>query len=155
MKDKWLKDLHDRMSEFKMDAPDDLWAEIEKAERKRNPNPGIWIRMKRYASIAAASIAVLIIGRYILFSKDSDVPLQLTTTQDHAPELISQVEEHSKNAGPSYQSNLTTLRLTAIKSAILPPEVEVANIGHLLHQIILPIQSLLSAYFHQEESVPI
>jgi len=54
MKDEWLNDLRDRMSEFEMDAPDDLWAEIESAEKNRRNRyvvPALWV--KRLSAVAA------------------------------------------------------------------------------------------------------
>ena len=61
MKDKWLKDLHDRMSEFEMDSPDNLWDEIEAIElsRQRKPAPVIAVWSKRLLTVAAAVAIVL------------------------------------------------------------------------------------------------
>ncbi len=63
MKDKWLKDLRDCMSEFEMDAPDNLWAEIEKEEIRRTrkqPKP-VFVWVKRLSAVAAAAAVVLLI----------------------------------------------------------------------------------------------
>lgn len=62
MKDKWLKDLKDRMSEFEMDVPDNLWEEIERIEHSRLPNSGgkgrAWLKIM---SGIAAMVAILIL----------------------------------------------------------------------------------------------
>lgn len=66
MKDKWLKDLHDRMSEFEMDSPDNLWDEIEAIElsRQRKPAPVIPVWGKRLLAVAAAVAIVLSVAYY-------------------------------------------------------------------------------------------
>lgn len=66
MKDKWLKDLHDRMSEFEMDSPDNLWDEIEAIElsRQRKPAPVIAVWSKRLLTVAAAVAIVLSVAYY-------------------------------------------------------------------------------------------
>ena len=38
MKDKWLSELQNRMSDFEMDTPENLWAQIEAAEVSRGEN---------------------------------------------------------------------------------------------------------------------
>ena len=121
MKDKWLKDLHDRMSEFEMDTPDNLWAEIEKAEAQRCPKPkvSIWIWMKRYSSVAAAAIVALVIGGYIFFSKDSGLNPQLTTTAYNAPEQVIQVEEH-QISGESTLTSTSPLTSTKTQQTVKP-----------------------------------
>lgn len=66
MKDKWLKDLHDRMSEFEMDSPDNLWDEIEAIEvsRQRKPVPVIPVWGKRLLAVAAVVAIVLSVAYY-------------------------------------------------------------------------------------------
>lgn len=66
MKDKWLKDLHDRMSEFEMDSPDNLWDEIEAIElsRQRKPAPVIAVWSKRLLTVAVAVAIVLSVAYY-------------------------------------------------------------------------------------------
>jgi len=74
MKDKWLKDLHDRMSEFEMDAPDNLWAEIEKEENRRTGKQmrpvSLWV--KRLSAVAAVAVVVLLTANYIFTLIDED-----------------------------------------------------------------------------------
>jgi len=79
MKDKWLKDLHDRMSEFEMDAPDNLWAEIEKEEMRRTgkqPKP-VFLWVKRLSAVAAAAAVVLLTANYIF------TPSNIEKTGEH------------------------------------------------------------------------
>lgn len=61
MKDKWLKDLHDRMSEFEMDSPEHLWDEIERAELQRlgKRRVPVWLWCRRLAAAAAVVAIVL------------------------------------------------------------------------------------------------
>lgn len=74
MKDKWLKDLHDRMSGFEMDAPDNLWAEIEKEEIRRtgkHPKP-VLLWVKRLSAVAAAAAVVLLTAYHVFTLMDVD-----------------------------------------------------------------------------------
>lgn len=121
MKDKWLKDLHDRMSEFEMDTPDNLWAEIEKAETKKCPKPktNIWIWMKRYSSVAAAVILALVIGGYFFFNKDNGLNPQLATTAYNAPEQIIQVED-CRISGESTLTSTSPLTSTKMQQTVKP-----------------------------------
>lgn len=66
MKDKWLKDLHDRMSEFEMDSPDNLWEEIEAIElrRQRESSSTKLSRGKRWIAVAAVVAVVLSMAYY-------------------------------------------------------------------------------------------
>ncbi|MCM1052188.1 MAG: PorT family protein [Paenibacillus sp.] len=66
MKDKWLKDLHDRMSEFEMDSPDNLWDEIEEIElrRQRESSSTILSPGKRWMAVAAVVAVVLSMAYY-------------------------------------------------------------------------------------------
>lgn len=130
MKDKWLKDLHDRMSEFEMDAPDNLWADIENAEKKRNskPKPVIRLWIRRYSSVAAAIVA-LAIGGYIFFNKPGNIDFSLETS-DNATDLISQVKKSSGN--PINPANSTAPALLAalsrIQNSALPIKVATSNL---------------------------
>jgi len=66
MKDKWLNDLHDRMSDFEMDSPSGLWEEIERAQPagNRNRNAAIWLWCKRLSSVAAIVVIIFLVANY-------------------------------------------------------------------------------------------
>lgn len=105
MKDKWLKDLHDLMSEFEMDTPDNLWAEIEKAEEKRcaKPKSPVWVWIRRYSSVAAAAIVAMLIGGYILFNNSSDITPYLESPRFASESISPEEESDMRDEDPNYQ----------------------------------------------------
>ncbi len=72
MKDKWLHDLHDRMSDFEMAPPDSLWETIEKAEKQRHAKRRRFILLSKRAAMAAACIAAVLALSYR--HRPTDVP---------------------------------------------------------------------------------
>lgn len=70
MKDKWLKDLKNRMSDFEMDTPDGLWAQIEAAEAARGTmrKRRRFVYLKRAAAVAAVILLILSAGLYLNFN---------------------------------------------------------------------------------------
>lgn len=70
MKDKWLSELQNRMSDFEMDTPENLWAQIEAAEAARGGNKPRrrFIYLGRAAAVAAIILLVFIAGRFLDFN---------------------------------------------------------------------------------------
>lgn len=97
MKDKWLKDLHDRMSEFKMDTPDNLWAEIEKAEKSRtSPKYRPLITWIKRASAAAAIIAV--ISAYFIHFNTPDLRVNRSIADNNINTSVMDMTEKISNS---------------------------------------------------------
>lgn len=67
MKDKWLNDLKNRMSDFEMDTPENLWAQIEAAEVTRGENKPRrqFLYLWRAAAVAAIISLVFIAGHFM------------------------------------------------------------------------------------------
>ena len=66
MKDKWIKDLHDRMEDFEMDAPDGLWESLQHvpvASGCEKPKTRLVTRRRIYG-IAASVMAILSLSLY-------------------------------------------------------------------------------------------
>ncbi len=59
MKEDWLKDIRDKMSDYEAEAPQDLWARIDSAVGHRQRR-SLWLRVGHYAAAAAAVVAVVI-----------------------------------------------------------------------------------------------
>lgn len=105
MKEHWIKDIHDRLGNYEMDAPDDLWTGISSNMHKvekgtasaRKNKPSIAIRPVRYvaACIAAACIALLLYFRLGHDDKSMDIASlpQVAYKQN--------VAKHISNAGSS------------------------------------------------------
>ena len=74
MKKDWQKDIHDRMGNYEMDAPEGLWEGISKglAERKPAYNPVKAPRLSlsrtlfRAAGVAAVACIALLLGFFFL-----------------------------------------------------------------------------------------
>lgn len=74
MKKDWLKDIHDRMGNYEMDAPDGLWEGISKgmAERKpasapvKAPHLSLTRTLFRAAGVAAVACIALLLGFFFL-----------------------------------------------------------------------------------------
>lgn len=77
MKDKWLKDLHDKMADYEEEAPDMLWESIEskliqnaRAKKERNG-------FRIWKILAAAAILLLLVAVSVTyFINDDDLNLQ-------------------------------------------------------------------------------
>ncbi len=64
MKDRWLHDIHDRMSDYEIDEPAGLWGEIEARQavgRKHFPH------LRLIASVAA--MIAVVFGLWFLMTK--------------------------------------------------------------------------------------
>lgn len=75
MKEDWLKDIRDKMSDYEADAPQDLWARIDSAVGRRQRR-SLWLRIGRYAAAAAAVVAIGIVIR----SLQSDNTLEVSSS---------------------------------------------------------------------------
>lgn len=64
MKEDWLKDICDKMSDYEDEVPQDLWSAIDSAVGRRQQKK-LWIRAGRYAA-AAVVVAAIGLGIYIL-----------------------------------------------------------------------------------------
>lgn len=76
MKDKWLDDIRDKMSEFETGEPDGLWAEIE-SRQQIYPAGGrrrMWLRLRPWA-VAASLAAVLALSCLYLFRGGAEIDM--------------------------------------------------------------------------------
>lgn len=76
MKDKWLDDIRDKMSEFETGEPDGLWAEIESRQQiyPVGGRRGMWLRLRPWA-VAASLAAVLALSCVYLFRGGAEIDM--------------------------------------------------------------------------------
>lgn len=82
MSDEWLNKIHDRMSDYEVDEPDELWASIEAAQVANMRRKGILVWVRRSVAVAAMLVAVISTAVYLM---RDDIALPKLV----APELIS------------------------------------------------------------------
>lgn len=94
MKEDWLKDIRDKMSDYESDAPQDLWARIDSAVSRRHRHR-LWLRAGRYAA-AAVAVAAVGLGIYILqpdsaliVHRQSNPSTRAQTSANNAPAVTS------------------------------------------------------------------
>ena len=127
-KDKWTQQLHDKLADREVPAPEGLWADIEAAlpeasvgQRKRR---SLLIPLRRWA-IAASLAALVAGGGYLWWQADPEEPLlsqntdiPKTTEQTKIPENTETIEdigtsehseasEHSKHSGHLEKSEIS------------------------------------------------
>ena len=104
--DKWTQQLHDKLAEHEMAAPDDLWADIEAALEQAPTSPSRseksrFVALRRWT--AAAAVAALMLGGGYLWFSQSTPALQAesekmadTESTDDEPKQETVVEEQPK-----------------------------------------------------------
>ena len=104
--DKWTQQLHDKLAEHEMAAPDDLWADIEAALEQVPVSPlhrekSRFVALRRWT--AAAAVAALLLGGGYLWFRQSTTALQTNSKEtaniertDDEPKPETVVEEQPK-----------------------------------------------------------
>ena len=123
--DKWTKQLHDKLAEHEMAAPEGLWADIEAALAQQpaeapHPRPSRFVTLRRWA--AAAAVAALTLGGgYWWWNRDHE-PLPSLAKKSEAQILPSLQGEGCPKGGVG--SVTSTLRLTKIQTPPPTPPLE-------------------------------
>lgn len=90
--DKWIQQLHDKLAEHEMAAPEGLWADIEAAlPRQPKPRKARFVALRRWA--VAASFAALALGGSYLWWNRHAGPL-MSVADDVAEEKEAEPTEH-------------------------------------------------------------
>lgn len=124
MKKDWQKDIHDRMGNYEMDAPEGLWEGISKglAERKLASNPVKAPRLSlsrtlfRAAGVAAVACIALLLGFFFL-----PFDAQKGNIAQDSPHLPSHQRENiapKKDAASPYEKGTTAHKGAAIMASI-------------------------------------
>lgn len=84
MKEKWLKDIHDRMADYETDEPAGLWESVyaRLPERDKKDRRLLWLWTKRIGTAAAAIAIVATIG--LLAPKEEDIRQSVTAGTEYA-----------------------------------------------------------------------
>ncbi len=104
MKEKWLNDIHDRMSDFETDEPAGLWQQIEsqmpRKEKQHLPFLRWW---GRYGYAAAVVLLVVVLGGVGIWLTRTTAPTQMALSeqqeevpvdnQEYTPQTIPISEE--------------------------------------------------------------
>ena len=108
-KDKWTQQLHDKLAEREVAAPDDLWADIEAALPKVPVGKGkhrpLLIPLRRWA--IAASLAALVTGGGFLWWKanqpNHDGQKLAESTTDIPPQITERLQPDSEEPQASIE----------------------------------------------------
>lgn len=125
--DKWIKQLHDKLADHEVAAPEDLWADIEAALPKSvAPQKARFMTLRRWA-VAASMLALLTTGMYWWWPQEeisqqvlpqtakTETPQPVTPTEAVTEETIRVEIAEQKTAKPIERSetDLTTEERTA------------------------------------------
>lgn len=109
MKEKWLKDIHDRMTDYEVDEPGNLWTDINTKiseesglSRHHVVRHTVWLWTKRVAAVAALIALIFTIGHY-------------TARVEHQPAPVTAVISHVETDNISNDKN--TLNVTGEANA--------------------------------------
>ena len=123
--DKWTKQLHDKLAEHEMAAPEGLWADIEAALAQQpaeapHPRPSRFVTLRRWGAVAAVA-ALTLGGSYWWWNRDHE-PLPSFAKKSEAQILHSLEGEGCPKGGVG--SVTSTLRLTKIQTPPPAPPLE-------------------------------
>lgn len=125
--DKWIKQLHDKLADHEVAAPEDLWADIEAALPKSvAPQKARFMTLRRWA-VAASMLALLATGMYWWWPQEeisrqvlpqtakTETPQPVTPTEAVTEETTRVEIAEQKTAKPIERSetDLTTEERTA------------------------------------------
>lgn len=121
MKDKWLKDLHDRMADYEQDAPDMLWENIESKLIQngtlKNGHHGfrIWKTLTAAAILLLlASVAVtFLINNEALNIPDKTVLADSSSDMQDNPPVFKQTEPKTQNSALPFATKRHVVSISA------------------------------------------
>ena len=130
MNEDWLNKVHDRMTDYEIDEPENLWDAIEsqRAETSSTPRPmkrTVMIWVKRSIAAAAMIAVVISVGVYLINIKQESfqTPLLTKVTDNSAVSLENRPQNTMVHTVPTKQPSKTLIaqnRLPAHNSDILP-----------------------------------
>lgn len=138
MNEDWLHKVHDRMSDYEIDEPENLWNDIEakRAETSsipRSMKSPVMIWVKRSIAVAAMIAVVISVGVYLFKIKQnvSETPLLTKKTDNYGVGLENHQQKrvaHNNTSGMSSENLIAQNRIPAqssgMESSVLPAETE-------------------------------
>lgn len=130
MKDKWLKDIHDRMADYEINEPDGLWEDIQAAlprphDTHRARKTAVWLWIKRTcatAAAAAAIIAMITVGLHTETDTDTvneeNTTLIAAVTDNHADDITPVVTPPRQQSAET----VSTDNVTPKHSEVIEPQ---------------------------------
>ena len=119
MKEKWLKNIYNQMTDYELDEPDNLWEQIQtkiSEEKKKHNRTIVLLWTKRLASVAAIAFLLFSISQYLDRDKDSvaikttNIPTETFSKQKDNANLFS----HTNNEDIFIEKNATQNTLEKI-----------------------------------------
>lgn len=130
MKDKWLKDIHDRMADYEINEPDGLWDDIQAGlsrpnDTHRDRKAAVWLWIKRTcatAAAAAAIIAMITVGLHTETDTDTvnedNTTLIAAVTDNHADDITPVVTPPRQQSAET----VSTDNVTPKHSEVIEPQ---------------------------------
>ena len=102
MKDKWLKDIHDRMADYEINEPDGLWDDIQAGlsrpnDTHRDRKAAVWLWIKRTCATAAAAAAIIAMITVSLHNTGTDTD---TINEDNTTLIAAVTDNHADDITP-------------------------------------------------------
>lgn len=102
MKDKWLKDIHERMADFEVTEPDGLWDDIQAGlsrpnDTHRDRKAAVWLWIKRTCATAAAAAAIIAMITVGLHNTGTDTD---TVNADNTTLIAAVTDNHADDITP-------------------------------------------------------
>lgn len=102
MKDKWLKDIHDRMADYEINEPDGLWDDIQAGlsrpnDTHRDRKAAVWLWIKRTCATAAAAAAIIAMITVGLHNTGTDTD---TINADNTTLIAAVTDNHADDITP-------------------------------------------------------
>lgn len=111
MKEDRLKDIRDKMSDYEVEVPQDLWSAIDSAVGRRQQKK-LWIRAGRYAAAAAVVVAAIGLGIYILqpdntlvVHSESNPSTRAQASANNAPAVTSADADPGNNSAAEIRAS--------------------------------------------------
>lgn len=130
MNEDWLQKVHDRMTDYEIDEPGNLWDAIESQRAKTSSNSRpmkrpVMIWVKRSIAAAAMIAVVISVGIYLINIKQeaSQVPMLTKVSDNSVSSLENRPQNTMVHTVPTKQPSKTLIaqnRLSAHNSDILP-----------------------------------
>lgn len=152
MKEKWTKDIHDRLENYEKDAPEGLWDSIRsnmpqmenvRMRRQEHHHAFLYTTTRRIVAVAAAACVALVVG-YRMYNNGGDVqmPQVKVAMTTHANKAVVKTKVES---GQTEHNNQGTDRLLAAARIGLNKEVGMARVNDAKHDT-LPVDTTQSIY---------